>query len=147
MSCLLCLHSTDAAMGKSWTVWTGKGLDAEGNKAILAVYVTYNGSDMSKQVVKRIRVTSPDFNTSEGVHTGMTFKEIENLYPNMLKDKTMSNSEYSKGTTFFILKEAGIGFEFKSVKNSEICTAIAIASPAEISNQPYLMLDSSEISR
>ena len=136
---------SDAAMGKAWSVWPGKGLDALGNKSTLAVYVTYNGSDMSKQVVKRIRITSADFQTAEGAHTGMTFKEIKNLYPNIIKNSKMSDSEFSKGTTFYILKDAGISFEFKAVSNSQICIAIAIAFAKEISNQPYLMLDSSEI--
>lgn len=138
---------SDAAMGKAWLLWKGSGMDVLGNKATLAVYVTYNGSDMSKQVVKRIRVTSADFKTVEGAHTGMTFEEIEKLIPNLQKNSKMSNSEFAKGTSFYIPINSGICFEFKMVKNIEICTAIAIASVDEISNQPYLMLDSAEIQR
>ena len=136
---------SDAAMGKAWSVWTGKGLDAVGNKATLAVYVTYNGNDMSKQVVKRIRVTSSDFQTAEGVHTGLTLKEIEKIYPNLELDYKMSNLEFVKETKFYILKGAGISFEFDTINDVRICTAIAIASVEDISNQPYLLLDSAEI--
>lgn len=138
---------SDAAMGKAWMAWTGSGLDALGNKATLAVYVTYSGSDMSKQVIKRIRVTSPDFKTSEGVNTGMTFIEITRIYLNLELDAKMTNSEFSKESIFYILKDAGISFEFQNINNSEICTAIAIAAIDEISNQPYLILDSDEIQR
>ena len=59
----------------------------------------------------------------------------------------MSNSEFSKESIFYILKDAGISFEFQNINNSEICTAIAIASADEISNHPYLMLDAAEIQR
>ena len=138
---------SDAAMGKAWMSWTGSGLDALRNKASLAVYVTYNDSDMSNQVIKRIRVTSPDFKTAEGVNTGMTFIEITRIYSKLELDSKMSNSEFSKESIFYILKDAGISFEFQNINNSEICTAIAIASADEISNHPYLMLDAAEIQR
>ena len=138
---------SDAAMGKAWLLWQGSGIDALGKKATLAVYVTYNGSDMSKQVVKRIRITSPDFKTAEGAHTRMSFKDVENIYPNLEIDSKISNSASAKGTKFFLLKGAGISFEFENIDNTEICTAIAIASTREISNQPYLMKDSAEIQR
>lgn len=135
---------SDAAMGKAWLLWPGFGLDATGKITTLAVFVTYNGSDMTKQVIKRIRITSPDFKTAEFAHTGMTFEEIEKLYPSLVFDSKMSNSDSTTRTKFYTIKNTGISFEFQNFNNSQICTAIAIASVEEISDQPYLDLDSAE---
>ncbi len=138
---------SDAAMGKAWVVWTGKGLDVTGNETTLAIYTTYNGSDMTKKVVKKIRVTSLAFKTPEGAHTGMSITEIAKLYPNLQLDTKWKKRDSHLKTNFYIVKDAGLGFEFQTINNNQICVAIVVAAADEISNVNYLILDSDEIQR
>lgn len=136
---------SDAAMGKAWTVWTGEGLDVLGNRTTLAIYTTYNGSDMSKKVVKKIRITSADFETAEGAHTGMTFSEISSIFSNLRLDSQWQKRDDNVKTTFYSVANSGIGFEFQNIQDRQICVAIIVAAADEISNFNYLILDSDQI--
>lgn len=138
---------SDAAMGKAWLVWKGNEIDAAGEKSTLAVYITYYEDDMSRQVVKKIRITSADFKTEDGVHTGMNLQEIKKIYSNLQLSRKFKNRNSQLETSYFTIENSGIAFEFQKINNHQICVAIMVAPADEIQNIPYLDLDLEEIQR
>ncbi|TZF84829.1 hypothetical protein FW774_07575 [Pedobacter sp. BS3] len=63
---------SDAAMGKAWLTWLSDSSARNPNE--LNIYTTYSDSTMSNKVVKQIRITSHDFTTPTGIHTGVQYK-------------------------------------------------------------------------
>jgi hypothetical protein len=104
-------HSSDAAMGKAWLSWYGEG----NRERRLDIYTTYADSNMTKKVVKVIRINSPVFATSEGLRTGSGLKEIRNVFPNLYRAARKIDKQ-----ELYLVDNKGIGFIVAGVRCTDI---------------------------
>lgn len=109
--------ASDAAMGKAWLVWDG----ANSNNT-LAVFTTYADSTMMRKAIRQIRVTSPRFQTADGIRTGTKFPEIRRAFPEL----KASENTFPEAAPRYDVVSRGISFEFSGKSDADSCTAILI---------------------
>lgn len=120
---------SDAAMGKAWTSWYSK----EEPKNELNIYTTYKDSEMKEKVVRQIRITSPKFETAEGISTGKTVEEIQKIYPDLKLVATYKSSGNQEIKIYDVVK-SGIAFETENNK----CIAIIIHTKDKNVTEEYI---------
>lgn len=99
---------SDAAMGKAWATWYSK----DGQKKELNIYTTYKDSEMREKVIRQIRITSPEFKTSEGIATGKSLTDIKKVYPDLtLVGKYKANGQPIE---LYDAVDSGIAFELQN---------------------------------
>lgn len=109
--------ASDAAMGKAWLVW-----NSQKRTHTLAVFTTYADSNMMRKAIRQIRVTSPRFETPEGLHTGSTLLQIKRYFPGGKSDATGPVLRYNVATQ-------GISFELEGNGVNATCTAVLVYPP------------------
>lgn len=117
----------DAAMGKAVAIWYAahtKGDD------LIAVYTEREMGVDDTNRIKMIRVTSPGFNTAEGIHTGSNIADIRQHF-NILPQARYSAHEHHY--TLFAAK--GIAFE---VNADSVLTGIIVHEMDRPANSGYI---------
>ncbi len=125
---------SDAAMGKAWVSWYGKNTDG-GKQQELNVYTTYENNELMKKVVRLVRVTSSQFQTSHGLRTGDSFEKIQKAFPDIVH-----LGDYNASTPEPVLMydevQSGIAFEFQN----DTCIAITIHPKGRKVTDDYITL-------
>lgn len=119
---------SDAAMGKAWTTWYSK----DGQKKELNIYTTYKDAELKEKVVRQIRITSPEFKTSEGIATGKSLTDIKKNYPEV----KLVGKYKAKGQPIELYDavDSGIAFELQN----DTCVSIIIHKSGKKVTEEYL---------
>lgn len=118
----------DAAMGKAVSTWYSKH-DSTGHS--LTIYTTQKmGQDASAHIAQ-IRITSPQFHTQEGIHTGSTLSEIKKQYT------VTQTEEFEDADIHYIVYNSSKGISFEADPNGK-CIAIIIHEPGDKRPGTYL---------
>jgi len=131
---------SDSAMGKSWLTWYNKNTTAENGKSELNIYTTYKNSDLTEKVIRQIRITSPDFKSVDGIHTGKAFTEIKSVYPNLKYSGKFSDPGSKNEIEVYDDEVSGVAFEIENDGNRRNCVAIIIHSKGKNVMQEYVYL-------
>lgn len=121
---------SDAAMGKAWATWYSK----DGQKKELNIYTTYKDSEMKEKVIRQIRITSPEFKTSDKIATGKSLNDIQKSFP-----KVKLVGEYNangKTVQLYDDTDSGIAFEIEN----DLCIGITIHETGKKVNDEYITL-------
>ncbi|WDO11987.1 hypothetical protein MH928_11680 [Flavobacterium sp. WW92] len=121
---------SDAAMGKAWATWYSK----DGQKKELNIYTTYKNSEMKEKVIRQIRITSPEFKTSEGIAIGKSLNDIQKGFP-----KVKIVGEYNangKAVQLYDDADSGIAFEIEN----DLCIGIIIHEMGKKVTEEYITL-------
>ncbi|MBE7171958.1 MAG: hypothetical protein INR73_15330 [Williamsia sp.] len=113
---------SDAAMGKAWLTWKGKG-SKNGHATELNIYTTYKDSTMREKTVRQIRTTSSFFSTDKGAQVDSSLSFIRQSFPGLKKV-----GSYKGGSkTYLVYDDRDQGIAFETVANNqEICTGIIV---------------------
>lgn len=125
---------SDAAMGKAWLTWFSKISDSiTGNE--LNIYTTYrpDDPDLKEKIVRQIRITSPDFKTSNGISTASTLPEIKAAFPNSIE---IGKYDHETDNPVFIYDDIASGIAFEIEDN--ICTGIIIHEKDKAVGKEYI---------
>lgn len=121
---------SDAAMGKAWATWYSK----DGKKHELNIYTTYKDSEMKEKVIRQIRITSPEFKTSDKIATGKSLNEIQKSFPKVkLAGKYNANG---KAVQLYDDADSGIAFEIEN----DSCIGIIIHETGKKVTDEYITL-------
>ncbi|MCY1485327.1 hypothetical protein D3C87_327320 [compost metagenome] len=121
---------SDAAMGKAWATWYSK----DGQKKELNIYTTYKDSEMKEKVIRQIRITSPEFKTSDKIATGKSLKDIQQSFPKVkLIGKYNANG---KAVQLYDDADSGIAFEIEN----DLCIGIIIHETGKKVTDEYITL-------
>lgn len=121
---------SDAAMGKAWATWYSK----DGQKKELNIYTTYKDSEMKEKVIRQIRITSPEFKTSEGIAIGKLLTDIQKSYPE-IKLVGKYNAD-GKSIQLYDAMDSGIAFEIEN----DSCIGIIIHETGKKVTEEYITL-------
>jgi len=113
---------SDAAMGASMMTWYS-GHDTSGYVVTIYAHHQMGSKDEMTARIKQIRVTSPDFQTADQLHTGSALKEISRHYK--LKPHAIPGQDSGR---LYDDAEAGIAFE---IDDNQRCDAIIIHEPKD----------------
>lgn len=106
----------DAAMQKAVAVWFA---NHDSTKHSTAIFTARDAGNDPAARVKQIRVTSPSFQTVEGIHTGSTLREIQTIY-------TIEKGEtYTDASTQYRVYDSKQGIAFE-IRPDDSCIAIVI---------------------
>jgi hypothetical protein len=108
----------DAAMGAQTLTWYTNH-DSTGYQINVYAHRNMGAADEAISRVRVIRVTSPAFNTSERVHTGMPFGEIKKHFRVNMRPVSKTADKYA----IYEDTRAGIAFEVDHQNN---CSAILV---------------------
>jgi len=108
----------DAAMGRSWTTWIGKG-------GRLDIFAVRGRGD--KPTVRLIRVSSPTFRLPDGVHVGSPLQDVLKAWP------TLRRIHFMHGHS--IWDDAKDGLVVEGLLNK--CFAIAVHPAGQWADQSY----------
>ena len=124
----------DAGMSHSWQTWEAKKPDPRNGKILnsLDVYVSIN--EAGKSAIRLIRSTSPTFATKTKVKVGVSYTEVRQKYPGMVKLSSYASAQFSSRVAVYDDSAAGIGFEFKAAKDGSVnakdkCVAVWVHEP------------------
>lgn len=121
---------SDAAMGKAWATWYSK----DGQKKELNIYTIYKDSEMKEKVIRQIRITSPEFKTSDKIATGKSLNDIQKSFP-----KVKLVGEYNpNGKTVQLYDDADSGIAFE-IEN-DLCIGIIIHEMGKKVTEEYITL-------
>lgn len=120
----------DAAMGASLMVWYA-GHDSTGYRTSVYARRNMGSPDGNIAKVKAIRITSPDFNTTDMIHTGSILDSIKTHYT-----LNSQSSRSDKNHTVYDDNRAGIAFE---IDKQQKCSAIIVFAKGD-SSVAYLDL-------
>ena len=123
---------SDSAMGKSWSTWISK--DGENNE--LNIYSTYKDSEMKEKVVRQIRITSPKFETPEGISTGKTLQDIQKAFADIKLVAKYTDEKTKSLVEIYDSESNGIAFEFTQNK----CVAIIVHTKGKKVTEEYITL-------
>ena len=123
---------SDSAMGKSWSTWISK----DGEKNELNIYSTYKDSEMKEKVVRQIRITSPKFETPEGISTGKTLQDIQKAFPDIKLVAKYTDEKTKSLVEIYDSESNGIAFEFTQNK----CVAIIVHTKGKKVTEEYITL-------
>lgn len=128
--------SGDAAMGKSLQFWINKG--GNGPREYVAVY-TVNDFDGSGDPprVQQVQVTSPRFQTVNGVGTGDALSEIRKQFDNL---KPLAYYPNQRSQQVYIYDDQLQSIAFEVTVADSLCTAITIHQKGEDVTGTYLPL-------
>ncbi len=118
----------DAAMQKAVAIWFAHH---DTTAYSTAIYTARNTDSPAIASVLQIRVTSPAFKTTEGIHTTSSLQEIQHVF-------SVENTEQYKdaGTVYTVYdSDKGIAFEMAP---DEKCIAIIIHKSGDIGEGTYL---------
>jgi hypothetical protein len=126
----------DAAMGKAWGTWNGEGPDSLRHQ--LSIYSTRDTVDgQEAMLVQQVRVTSPSFVTTNGIHTGFLISEIRQYFPGIKAVGYYSDQQQQR---VYIYDDAAQGIAFDIALPDSTCTAIAVHRKGEKIVDTYLPL-------
>lgn len=108
---------SDAAMGKAVLMW----YTDTGSSYPLSIFTSRDMGNDETARVQQIRITSPDFETRDSIHVGVTLAEISNTYAKSLR--IVETYEENRATYSIYDTDAGIAFE---IDPTERCVAIII---------------------
>jgi len=121
---------SDAAMGKAWATWYSK----DGQKKELNIYTTYKNSEMKEKVIRQIRITSPEFKTSDKIATGKSLNDIQKSFP---KVKLVGGyNANGKAVQLYDDADSGIAFEIEN----DLCIGIIIHETGKKVTDEYITL-------
>jgi len=123
---------SDSAMGKSWATWISK----DGEKNELNIYSTYKDSEMEEKVVRQIRITSPKFETPEGISTGKTLQDIQKAFADIKLVAKYTDEKTKSLVEIYDSESNGIAFEFTQNK----CVAIIVHTKGKKVTEEYITL-------
>lgn len=112
--------SSDAAMGSQLMTWYDKH-NAKTYQINVFSHHNMGATDENIARVKAIRITSPAFSTSEMIHVGTPFGELQKYFS--LRKITSANK---KEISVYNDQKNGIAFE---VAKNNICTGIIVFAP------------------
>lgn len=122
----------DAAMGTALGIWyTKKGVDSAFRRPI-TIFSSYKDSTMVAKSVKQVSVSTPEYSTTAGVHTGLKLSELRAAFPSL-----ENTNSYVKGKdTLFVFDDrlGGIAFDVQQ----DTCNAITIHRKGNQVNSTYL---------
>ncbi len=113
---------SDAAKGKTWLTWFSKISDSiTGNE--LNIYIPYAADDANfkEKVVRQIRITSPDFKTSNGISTESNLAAIKAAFPNSTE---VGIYDYETQNPVVVYDDIASGIAFEIEDNK--CTGVII---------------------
>jgi len=113
-------HEGDTAMGRTWTTYKSNN-----GSHSLSVYTTRDGTGLITTICQ-VRIDSPYFHTSQGVHAGDNLLRILRVFPHARLASRFTAS--NKRVDLYDDKKNGIAFEFKPAADAsqERCIAILI---------------------
>ena len=124
---------SDSAMGKAWLTWFSKVSDSiTGHE--LNVYTEYKDNSMMEKVVRQIRITSDEFETAEGIKTGMVLDEIVRLTRGKLT--LVGKYDTTTPTPISVFDNIGQGIAFEIEDN--VCVGIIVHSKEEPVSEEYI---------
>jgi len=126
---------SDAAMGKAWQTWYGSS-DTAAQRTELNIYTAYSDKKMVKHTVQQIRVTSPFFTTTTGIHVNSKLREITTAYPQATKAATFRSQQ--KSVLLYDDQPGGIAFEVQAADS--VCKGIIIHQKGKKVTDIYIML-------
>jgi len=122
----------DAAMGSALGIWY-EGDEKALKKNPTVIFSSYRDSNMVIKAVKQVSVAAPEFQTAQGIHTGVRLAELLKAYPLLRKTETYVNAQ--KDSVFVYDSVAdGIAFDLQR----DTCTAITIHVKNRPANAVYL---------
>ena len=123
--------SSDAAMGKSLSTWSGHG------GSFLQVYAARNfGHDQDKALVHEIRTNSPVFRTIAGQGVGTPLGALTVRYGYL---KTVGTYGFNGGRASVCdVPKRGVAFDLFSVHGAPNCIAVTVHVPGEDPTRTYL---------
>jgi len=125
---------SDAAMGKAWLTWFSKISDSiTGNE--LNIYTTYKPNDpnLTEKIVRQIRITSPEFKTSNNISTSNTLSEIKIAFPNVAE---IGKYDLETENPVIIYDDVASGIAFEIENDS--CTGIIIQEKDKSVGKEYI---------
>lgn len=131
---------SDAAMGKAWITWYGKGKEEGPKRTELNIYTTYKDSTMSQKTVQQIRATSSFFMTADSVQVTSSLDKIRSAFLGLRK--VGSYREEKSMATIIVYDDIakGIAFEINEAAKQPVCTGIIIHKPGVNVLDTYIML-------
>lgn len=121
---------SDAAMGKAWLTWTGKG----GTQ--LNVYTAYKDTSMREQTVQLIRCTSPMFRTENGLGVQSSLQQFSKAFPSLLPIGSYKKSS-GQIVRLYEVPNEGFGLETTDIGNEKTCTAMMVYSKRDSLMKAY----------
>lgn len=131
---------SDAAMGKAWITWYGKGKEEGPQKTELNVYTTYKDSTMSVKTVQQIRTTSPFFITMDSVGVTVSMEKIRSAFPGLKKVGSYREEKSNVAISVYDDQAKGIAFEVDETAKPGVCKGIILHTPGVNVLDTYIML-------
>ena len=125
-------YEEDSTMGHTWRAFRS----SDGSHS-LEVYMVRDDPGLIT-TIRQIRIASPYFHTSQGIHTGDSLSHILKAFPGV---KLISRYTYtSKRVDVYDDRKRGIAFEFKpaTTTSNEQCTAILIHPRGKSVTEEYM---------
>lgn len=122
----------DAAMGSALGIWYD-GHQKALKKNPIVIFSSYRDSNMVIKAVKQVSVSAPEFQTAEGIRTGLRLADLLKAYPSLKKTETYVNAQKDSVFVYDSVAE-GIAFDLKR----DTCTAITIHVKNRPANAVYL---------
>ncbi|RYG29913.1 MAG: hypothetical protein EOO01_37525 [Chitinophagaceae bacterium] len=117
---------SDAAMGKAWLTWFSKNSHSVSGKFELNIFTAALDPEVSEKEVRCIRVTSPDFKTTNGVATNVDSASVFKAYPNLKFIGTYTEKRGLPEISVYEDAKTGIGIELDGADKK--CSAVIVFS-------------------
>ncbi len=125
--------SGDAAMGKALSFWVSRKSNP---REYVAVYTVNNFDGTgSPAKVQQVQVTSPAFQTSEGISTGVALARIREAFSPLQPLAYYTNDQKQQ---VYIYDNQAQGIAFEVTVPDSTCTAITVHQKGEDVTQSYL---------
>lgn len=124
----------DAAMGSALGIWYTKSTSDHTRRDPITIFSSYRDSNMVVKIVKQLSVSSADFSTNNGIHTGFKLSALQSAYPELKKMETYINEEGTDTLLIYDNITAGIAFDIQK----DTCNAITIHPKNKAVNSTYL---------
>lgn len=129
---------SDAAMGKAWLTWYSTNSKRVNGKSELNIYTTYKDNEMKEKVVRQIRVTSPDFKTTEDLGTGKSFEAISTALAELDFLGSFRKPGSDNTVELYDATNSGIAFEIENTGSEKICIAVIVHTPGRKVTEEYI---------
>lgn len=124
----------DAAMGSALGIWYTKSSSDTTRRDPIAIFSSYRDSNMVVKVVKQLSVSSPEFSTADGVHTGFRLAALRSVYPSLKRTQQYVNNNGKD--TLSVYDDLKDGIAFDVIKDT--CNAITVHPKNKPANSTYL---------
>jgi hypothetical protein len=119
--------ASDAAMGKATSAWK---LAPDTSKYAIAIYTVRDMGNDTTALIKRIRVTSPDYKTKEGLGTSSLLKDLQVAF----KLKKENGYKKDQVPVQVYADPSGIAFE---IDQQQRCIGIVVYEKGKLHPETY----------